>query len=111
MRALGLIPVLLCAVFCGGADLANRDFERVENGQLAGWRVVGDAAAVRPVDPSWVCASLNFNSGPYRKARIYLRLQDAVGTAWFDAVEVRGVSFVNAGFEQVDSKERLVGLY
>ena len=70
---------------------------------------MGDAAAVSPVDPSWICVRLSFKSGPSHKARIYLRLQDAVGAAWFDAVEVQGVKLVNPGLEEVADDGGLVG--
>lgn len=46
-------------------------------------------------DRDWQRMAVAFGSGDYTRLRIYTRLQDATGTAWFDDIAVTGVAGLN----------------
>jgi len=46
-------------------------------------------------DHEWQRTAAAFDSGGYTRLQIYVRLQDAVGTAWFDDVAVLGTPGLN----------------
>jgi hypothetical protein len=46
-------------------------------------------------DHDWERMAGTFDSGEYAKVQIYIRIQDAVGTAWFDDVAIMGTPSLN----------------
>ncbi len=83
----------------------NGGFETAANhGGPAGWRVVtrGRAQVRVARRPFWVPLARGFNSGPFKKLRIYLRLQMDRGTVWFDDVTLDGIPLKNPGFEETN---------
>jgi len=59
---------------------------------LGDW--LGHAAEIRG-DQEWQRTAAAFDSGGYTRLQIYVRLQDAVGTAWFDDVAMKGIPGMN----------------
>lgn len=59
---------------------------------LGDW--LGHAAELRG-DQEWQRTAAAFDSGGYTRLQIYVRLQDAVGTAWFDEVAIMGIPGLN----------------
>ncbi len=62
------------------------------DGGLGAW--MGQAGMLRG-DQDWQRMALAFNSGDHARVRVYLRIQDAAGTAWFDAVSLAGLPGAN----------------
>ncbi len=62
------------------------------DGTLGAW--LGHAGMVRG-DQEWQRRSAVFDSDSYTRLQIYLRIQDAAGTAWFDDVAVVGLPGMN----------------
>jgi hypothetical protein len=62
------------------------------DGSLGNW--LCQAATLRG-DQEWQRTAAAFESAGYTRAQIYVRLQDAVGTAWFDDVAVVGLPALN----------------
>lgn len=59
---------------------------------------LGDFLSHSPLvqgDHDWQPTSTVFNSDNYTKVRIYLRIQDAIGTVWFDDVSITGTPVLN----------------
>jgi len=62
------------------------------DGQLGAW--LGHAGMTHG-DQDWRRMAAVVDSGSYTRLQIYLRVQDAAGTAWFDDVAVAGVQGAN----------------
>jgi hypothetical protein len=62
------------------------------DGSLGDW--LGHAAEMRG-DQEWQRTAAAFDSGGYTRLQIYVRVQDAVGTAWFDDVAIMGMPGMN----------------
>jgi hypothetical protein len=62
------------------------------DGSLGDW--LGHAAEIRG-DQEWQRTAAAFDSGRYTRLQIYVRIQDAVGTAWFDDVAMMGIPGMN----------------
>ncbi|HOZ49919.1 MAG TPA: glycoside hydrolase family 20 zincin-like fold domain-containing protein [Candidatus Hydrogenedentes bacterium] len=60
----------------------------LDGGQLG--RLIGTGTWRRGTS-DWAREVTPFDSGEYTRARIYVRIQDATGTAWFDDVAVVGI--------------------
>ncbi|MHA1574394.1 MAG: glycoside hydrolase family 20 zincin-like fold domain-containing protein [Alphaproteobacteria bacterium] len=78
-------------------EAPNGDFEAVRQGEFLYWQARGD------VEPStrfqWHRELLKFNTGEYRRLRLYVRLQDGTGTVRFDEIASEGLTLRNGGFE------------
>ncbi|HID07733.1 MAG TPA: hypothetical protein EYP10_11380, partial [Armatimonadetes bacterium] len=94
------ICIGICIVVqpCTTATLFNGDFERVHDNKPVGWE--GDCVARGGKVWRWRYFKARFNTREYRRIRIYLRMQFAVGKVWFDDVSVSGLKIANASFEQ-----------
>jgi hypothetical protein len=63
------------------------------DGSLGDW--LGYTEQIRG-DRDWQRMAAAFDSGSYTRLQIYVRIQDAVGTAWFDDVALIGMPEMNA---------------
>ena len=63
------------------------------DGSLGDW--LGHTAEIRGTQ-EWQRIAAAFDSGDNTRLQIFVRIQDAVGTAWFDDVALTGVSGMNA---------------
>lgn len=62
------------------------------DGSLGDWM---SHPAVLQGTQDWQRSTLDFESGTYERVQIYVRLQDGVGTAWFDDVTLTGTAAIN----------------
>ena len=62
------------------------------DGSLGDW--LGHAAGIQG-DQEWQRTAAAFDSGAYTRLQIYVRIQDAVGTAWFDDIALVGIPGMN----------------
>ena len=70
-----------------GQEIRNSGFEEWAEGDPTAWRVEAVKAEVRATArPGWRRLTRTFHTGPYRKLRIYVRMQSGTGTVWFDDV-------------------------
>lgn len=62
------------------------------DGHLGDW--LAHSPAVQG-DSEWQRSAAAFDSGPYTRLQIYVRIQDAEGTVWFDDLAVTGTAGMN----------------
>ncbi len=102
-----LLIAALVMLWAGGASGAvapqgyvrNGDFEDYTDEGVLSWETSG-AVELVPAQ-AWQRLPLKFNSGKYRKLRLYLRLQAGYGKVWFDDVWAPGLKLADPGLEEV----------
>jgi len=96
-------------VVVSGAALENGNFEQNHEGDPAGWKVLGPGVSVKPAAGTvWNRGQMVFNSGAYKRVRIWLGMEGGAGSVWFDNVRMEESEFstqiiANPSFEEGES--------